>query len=391
MKHSTDRILTTFVGSLARPVGLIEMLKAKDSGQPYNDQSYDALLRDAVADVVRRQAEAGIDIVSDGEQGKPGFITYVGERLAGFEPRTAPARPGPWVGSRELRDFPEYYEWYSQSRGVSIGAATSLVCTAPIVYKGHEMLQRDIENFKAALKQVNVEEAFMPASSPTNIEAQRKNEYYPSEEAFLYAIADAMHEEYNAIVAAGLLLQVDDPRLVTYYNSTPDSTVEQCRKWAELRVEALNHALKDVPPEKVRFHTCYSINIGPRIHDMALKDIVDIMLKVNAGAYSFEGANPRHQHEWRVWETVKLPPGKILIPGVITHCSNIVEHPEFIAERIVKYAEIVGRENVIAGSDCGFSSQATPDPEIHPTVVWAKFKALAEGARLASDKLWGRG
>jgi len=252
------------------------------------------------------------------------------------------------------------------------------------------MLQRDIENFKAALKGVSVAEAFMPASSPTNIEAQRKNEYYPTEEAFVYAIADAMREEYNAIVAAGFLLQVDDPRLVTYYNSTPGSTVEQCRRWAELRVEAVNHALRDIPPEKVRFHTCYSINIGPRVHDMALKDIADIMLRINAGAYSFESANPRHEHEWSVWKNVKLPDGKILIPGVITHCSNIVEHPELIAERLVRYASIVGRENVIAGSDCGFSSQATADPEIHPTVVWAKFKAMAEGARLASAELWGK-
>jgi len=388
MKRSTERILTTFVGSLARPADLIETLKAKESGQSYNHETFDTQVRGAVAEAVRRQVEAGVDVVSDGEQGKAGFVNYIGERLAGFEPCPSPLRAGPWVGSREVMDFPEYYEWYSRWRGASVGPSTSFACTGPIAYKGQQALQRDIDNFKAALKAVNVEGAFMPATSPANVEAQRKNEYYPTEEAYLYAIADAMREEYNAIVAAGLLLQVDDPRLVTYYNSNPGSTVEQCRKWAELRIEALNHALKGIASEKVRFHTCYGINIGPRVHDMALKDMVDIMLRVNAGAYSFEAANPRHEHEWRVWESIKLPEGKTLIPGVITHCSNIVEHPELVAERLLKFARIVGRENVIAGSDCGFSSQAATEPEIHPTVVWAKFKAMAEGARLASKALW---
>lgn len=388
MTRSTERFLTTFVGSLARPADLIETLKAKESDQSYNHETFDTQVRGAVAEAVRRQVEAGVDVVSDGEQGKAGFVNYIGERLAGFEPCPSPLRAGPWVGSREAMDFPEYYEWYSRWRGASVGPSTSFACTGPIAYKGQQALQRDIDNFKAALKAVNVEGAFMPATSPANVEAQRKNEYYPTEEAYLYAIADAMREEYNAIVAAGLLLQVDDPRLVTYYNSNPGSTVEQCRKWAELRIEALNHALKGIASEKVRFHTCYGINIGPRVHDMALKDMVDIMLRVNAGAYSFEAANPRHEHEWRVWESIKLPEGKTLIPGVITHCSNIVEHPELVAERLLKFARIVGRENVIAGSDCGFSSQAATEPEIHPTVVWAKFKAMAEGARLASKALW---
>jgi 5-methyltetrahydropteroyltriglutamate--homocysteine methyltransferase len=373
---------------LARPADLIETLKAKESGQSYNHETFDTQVRGAVAEAVRRQVEAGVDVVSDGEQGKAGFVNYIGERLAGFEPCPSPLRAGPWVGSREVMDFPEYYEWYSRWRGASVGPSTSFACTGPIAYKGQQALQRDIDNFKAALKAVNVEGAFMPATSPANVEAQRKNEYYPTEEAYLYAIADAMREEYNAIVAAGLLLQVDDPRLVTYYNSNPGSTVEQCRKWAELRIEALNHALKGIASEKVRFHTCYGINIGPRVHDMALKDMVDIMLRVDAGAYSFEAANPRHEHEWRVWESIKLPEGKTLIPGVITHCSNIVEHPELVAERLLKFARIVGRENVIAGSDCGFSSQAATEPEIHPTVVWAKFKAMAEGALLASKALW---
>src|ERR671924_576317 len=229
----------------------------------------------------------------------------------------------------------------------------------------------------------------MPASSPTNIESQRQNEYYPTPEAYLYAVADAMREEYKSIVDAGFLLQIDDPRLVTYYVANPRLSIEQCRQWAELRVEALNHALRDIPPQQVRFHTCYGINIGPRVHEMPLQDIVDIMLKINAGAYSFEAANPSHEHEWRVWENVKLPEGKVLIPGVISHTTNLVEHPELVAERLARYARIVGREQVIAGSDCGFSSQATTEPEVHPTVVWAKFQAMAEGARLATRQLWG--
>jgi 5-methyltetrahydropteroyltriglutamate--homocysteine methyltransferase len=265
-----------------------------------------------------------------------------------------------------------------------------MVCTGPISYKGHGALQTDIANLKTALKGLNAEEAFLPATSPTNIEAQRKNEYYPTDEAYLHAIADAMREEYQAIVEAGFLLQIDDPRLVTYYVSNPGLTVEQCRRWAEVRVEVLNYALRDIPPEQVRFHTCYGINIGPRVHDMPLKDIVDIMLKVNAGAYSFEAANPRHEHEWRVWEGIKLPEGKVLIPGVISHTTNLVEHPELVAERLVRYAKVVGRERVIAGSDCGFSSFANAQPEVHPTVVWAKFRAMAEGARLASEQLWGK-
>jgi 5-methyltetrahydropteroyltriglutamate--homocysteine methyltransferase len=389
MKRSTERILTTFVGSLPRPADLIEFLASKETGQPYSSSAFEARARSAVAEIVRKQNEAGIDIVSDGEQAKPGFVTYISERLTGFEPRPAPPRAGPWVGSREAIDFPEYYEWYSRWRGASVTpSSTALVCTGPVTYKGHDALKRDIDNFKAALQGLSVEEAFMPATSPTNVEGARKNEYYPTDQAYLYAIADAMREEYKAIIEAGLLLQVDDPRLVTYYNSTPSATIEQCRKWAELRVEALNHALKGIPQDKIRFHTCYGINIGPRVNDLGLKDIVDIMLKVNAGAYSFEAANPRHEHEWRVWETVKLPQDKVLIPGVITHAGNIVEHPELIADRLINFANIVGRENVIGGSDCGFSSQATAEPEIHPTVVWAKFKAMAEGARLATRRLW---
>jgi 5-methyltetrahydropteroyltriglutamate--homocysteine methyltransferase len=389
MKRSTERILTTFVGSLARPADLLEIMKAKEAGQPYDPEALATRVRSAVAEVVRHQAEAGVDIVTDGEQGKPGFIAYVSERLTGFEPRATSPREGPWVGSREEIAFPEYYARYAQMRPSNVAPPSSMVCTGPITYKGQKALQTDIENLKAALQGVQVEQAFMPAASPTNIESQRKNEYYPTEEAYLYAIADAMREEYHGIVDAGFLLQIDDPRLVTYYVANPGLSIEQCRTWAELRVEVLNYALRDIPPEQVRFHTCYGINIGPRVHEMPLQDIVDILLKINAGAYSFEAANPRHEHEWRVWERVKLPEGKVLIPGVISHTTNLVEHPELVAERLVRYARVVGREQVIAGSDCGFSSQATTEPEIHPTVVWAKFQAMTEGARLATAQLWG--
>lgn len=388
MQRSTDRILTTFAGSLARPPDLLQMMQAKEHGQPFDQTTYAARVRRAVADVVHRQVETGVDIVCDGEQGKPGFFAYVSERLGGFEPRETAASVGPWAGSREAMAFPEFYQWYAQGRPGTVAAPFGMVCTAPITYKGQTALQTDIANLKAALQGVQATEVFMPAISPTNIEGPRRNEYYPTQEAYLYAIADAMREEYNSIVEAGFLLQIDDPRLVTYYGANPGLSLEQCLKWAELRVEVLNYALRDIPPEKVRFHTCYGINIGPRIHELGLQDVVHLFLKINAGAYSFEAANPRHEHEWRVWEDVKLPEGKMLIPGVISHTTNLVEHPELVAERLVKYASIVGRENVIAGSDCGFSSQASTEPEIHPTVVWAKFQAMAEGARLATKQLW---
>jgi 5-methyltetrahydropteroyltriglutamate--homocysteine methyltransferase len=389
MKHSTDRILTTFVGSLARPPDLLAMMQAKESAQAYDQMAYAGRVRRAVADVVRQQVEAGVDIVCDGEQGKPGFFAYVSERLTGFEPRQTTAPPGPWAGSREALAFPEFYQGYARGRPGSVAAPFGMVCTGPIAYKGQAALRTDVDNLKAALQGLQPEEVFMPAISPTNIEGPRPNEYYPSQEAYLYAIAEAMREEYHTIVEAGFLLQVDDPRLVSYYGSNPGVSLQECLKWAELRVAVLNHALRDIPPEKVRFHTCYGINIGPRIHEVGLKDVVHLLLRINAGAYSFEAANPRHEHEWRVWERTKLPEGKVLIPGVISHTTNLVEHPELVAERLVKYASLVGRENVIAGSDCGFSSQATTEPEIHPTVVWAKFQAMAEGAQLATKQLWG--
>ena len=389
MKHSTERFLTTHTGSLARPDDLLEMMGAKEAGRSYDSEAYVDRVCQAVAEIVRKQSEAGVDIICDGEQSKPGFFTYVSERLSGFLPGDVAQRAGPWEGSRELESFPEYYRLYASATSGRISAPFGMVCTGPVTYQGQQQLQTDLENLTQALEGVKAEEVFMPASSPTNIEAQRKNEFYPTQEEYLYAIAEAMREEYIGIVDAGFLLQVDDPRLVTYYVSNPGESIEDCRRWAELRVEALNYALRGIPPDKVRFHTCYGINIGPRVHDMALKDIVDVMLRINAGAYSFEAANPRHEHEWKVWETAGLPEGKVLIPGIISHTTNLVEHPELVAERLLKYASVVGRENVIAGSDCGFSSQATTQPEIHPTVVWAKFQGMAEGARIATKELWG--
>jgi 5-methyltetrahydropteroyltriglutamate--homocysteine methyltransferase len=391
MKRSTDRILTTFAGSLARPAGLLELMSTREKGQPYDQHAYDSAVDGAVADAVRRQVEAGVDIVCDGEQGKPGFFTYVAERLSGFESVGDQPDAGPWEGSRETLAFPDFYRWFGGGGIRRVAAPFALVCTSPVTYRGHDAVQRDIASLKAALNElgdVSPEEVFMPASSPTNIEGPRRNEYYATQEEYVYAIADAMREEYHAIVDAGFLLQVDDPRLLTYYVVNPNLSVEDCRRWAEVRVDALNHALRDIPVDRIRFHTCYGINVGPRVHEMPLSAIVDIMLKVNAGAYSFEAANPAHEHEWRVWENIDLPEGKVLIPGVISHTTNVVEHPELVAQRLVRYANIVGREYVIGGSDCGFSSMASIEPEIHPTVVWAKFQAMAEGARLASQELW---
>jgi 5-methyltetrahydropteroyltriglutamate--homocysteine methyltransferase len=260
-----------------------------------------------------------------------------------------------------------------------------MVCTGPISYRGQDAIRRDIDNLKAALGGLNVEDTFMPAVAPSGVGT---NEFYRSDEEFLQAVGEALREEYLAIVDAGFILQIDDPWLTEVHSQDPSLSVAQRRKIAERSIDALNHAIRGIPSEKIRFHTCYGINEGPRVHDAPLKDIVDLILKVNAGAYAFEAANPRHEHEYHVWESVKLPAGKVLIPGVITHCSNIVEHPELIAERIARYAKLVGRENVIAGSDCGFSSQATYNPEVHPKVVWAKFQAMAEGARLATKQLW---
>jgi len=386
MKQSRDRILTTHAGSLPRPADLLAMMQAIGTGQAREGPAYTARVRRAVADVVQKQVDHGLDVIDDGEMGKPSFVTYVVERLAGFAPSAEPGEL-PWAGSREVTAFPEFYE--PMLRQSPNAAAARFTCTGPVSYRGHREVQADIDNLKTALEGVSVEDAFLPAISPSNVEGRHTNQYYRTDEEYLFAIADAMREEYKAIVDAGLLVQIDDPRLVTYYIMNPRASVAECRRWAEVRVEALNHALRDIPRDRVRFHTCYSINMGPRVHDMELKDVVDIILKIRAGAYSFEAANPRHEHEWRVWEHVRLPEGALLIPGVITQSTVLVEHPELVAERIVRYANVVGRENVIAGADCGFATFAG-STEIHPTVAWAKLKSLADGARLATETLWGR-
>jgi 5-methyltetrahydropteroyltriglutamate--homocysteine methyltransferase len=381
----SNRILTTHVGSLPRSKSLLDLMKKKIDAETYDSEDYSASVRSAVADVVRRQIECGIDIPSDGEQGKPGFFAYVSERLEGFDARSGPR---PHMFAAEVDAFPEYYEQYFRHAmlGGALAPPIAFVCTAPVRYRGLEAILSDIGNLKAVLHGLSVEDAFLPAVAPSGV---GQNEYYKSQEEYLGAVAEAMRVEYQAIVDAGLLVQIDDPFLTELFSFSPLNPRDK-RKAAELHVEALNHALRGIPAARIRYHTCYGINEGPRIHDAPLKDVVDLMLRVNAGAYSFEAANSRHEHEYHLWETVKLPAGKSLIPGVVTHASNIVEHPELIAERIVRYANLVGRENVIAGIDCGFSSQATYTPEIHPTVVWAKFRAMAEGARLATGILWGR-
>lgn len=380
MKRSGERILTTHAGSLPRPADLLAMMQAVDG----DAGKLAARVRSAVKDVVREQADLGLDVITDGEMSKPSFITYVTERLSGFTRSTEPGTL-PWGGSKEVTAFPEFYE--PSLRQSPNASAPRFACTGPITYTGHARVQADIATLETALAGLDVAEAFLPAIAPSNVEGRQRNEFYKTDEEYLFAIAEAMREEYTAIVNAGLLLQIDDPRLVTYYIMSPTSTVAECRRWAEVRVEALNHALRGLPRDRVRFHTCYSINMGPRVHDMQLKDIVDVILKVNAGAYSFEAANPRHEHEWRVWETVKLPEGAVLIPGVITQSTVLVEHPELVAERIQKFASVVGRENVIAGADCGFASFAG-STEIHASVVWAKLQSLVDGARIASRRLW---
>jgi len=388
MKISTDRIITTHVGSLPRPDDLFEMMLARMDGKPVDEAAYAARVREAVQDSVRQQLSAGLDVVNDGEMGKPSFITYASSRLDGLQRREG-TRPNPFSNTRETADFPEFYQ-SAVAEQVSARRRRALnICTGPIKYKGQAQLTADLDTLKAVLVQAPAMEAFVPAIAPSNVETTVPNEYYPSQEAYVFAIAEAMREEYRAIVDAGFLLQIDDPFLVTYYITRPDLSIADCRKWAEVRVEALNAALQGIPPDRVRFHTCYSINMGPRIHDMQLKDIVDIILKVGAGAYSFEAANPRHEHEWEEWGRARLADDKILIPGVITQSTVLVEHPELVAQRLCRFADIVGRERVIAGADCGFASFAGSN-EVHPTIVWAKFKSLVEGARLASRKLWGK-
>jgi 5-methyltetrahydropteroyltriglutamate--homocysteine methyltransferase len=385
LQQNIDRIQTTHIGSLPRPHRLLDALKAKYSGQPYDENAFAAALHDAVTGVVREQVQCGIDIVTDGEFSKPGFFTYVRERLDGFESRPEMKLK---LFEQEVAAFPEYYQQYFKQAmmGGAIVSLAPVVCVGPVKYRGEKLLQTDIANVKAAAAAAGVanEHVFLPATAPSGVGI---NEHYNSEESYFHALAQELNKEYRAIVDAGILLQVDDPFL-------PDIFVEpglddaQKKRRAEIYVEAINVALKGIPAERVRFHTCYGINEGPRLHEAALADVIHHMLNINAGSFSFEAANPRHEHEYHLFERVKVPDGKVICPGMITHASNIVEHPELIAERIVRFAKLVGRENVIAAADCGFSSQALYRTEVHPTVVWEKFKALRQGADIATKQLW---
>jgi len=417
MKRSTERILTTHVGSLIRPQPLQDFLRAKQAGRPFDQGTYAKCLSDAVAEVVRRQAQAGVDVISDGEFGKSiSWSQYVLERLSGFERR--PVKPGgnPFQRGADRERFAEFYAELDARE--EIATRTDSVCVGPITYTGQAELQRDIDNFKAALasvasgqrgdsivrapdtppepgssaraalKGVKVEEAFLPVAAPASVIPDRKNEYYKSDEDCLVAIGEAMRTEYKMIVDAGFVLQLDDARAaVTYDRMVPPASLADYRKWVAMHMDVLNHAIAGLPPERIRYHVCWGSWPGPHTTDVPLKDIVDLILSVRVGAYVIEGANPRHEHEWKVWQDVKLPEGKVLIPGVISHATNVVEHPELVAERIGRYARLVGRENVLAGTDCGFA-QGPFYRRVHPSIMWAKLEALAEGARLATKELW---
>jgi 5-methyltetrahydropteroyltriglutamate--homocysteine methyltransferase len=382
MKRSENRILTTHVGSIPRPQQMRELAEAAPAS-PENKQRYDDFLRDSVADVVKMQAKVGIDIVNDGEFGKSSWANYILDRITGFEFRPDQKHPVYWLG-RDRDRFPEVMaaEFPYLSGGVPTWA-----CIGPIKYRDRSSIERDIANLKTALRSLNVEEAFLPVVAPASTAYDSVNEYYPSEKDYVYAIADALREEYQAIYKSGLLVQVDDAVLANMYDHFVEQSPEKYRQWAGLRIEALNHALAGIPEDRVRYHVCFGSWHVPHLADAPLEEIVGFILSVRAGAYSIEAANPRHEHEWRVWETTKLPAGKILIPGVVTHHTITVEHPRLVADRIVRFARLVGRENVIAGTDCGFA-QAQFIQRAAPSVMWAKFEALVEGARIASAELW---
>jgi 5-methyltetrahydropteroyltriglutamate--homocysteine methyltransferase len=383
MKFSTERILTTHAGALPQPPDLKQMHGARDTGTPLNADAFRQRVRAAVAEVVKKQLDCGLDVINDGEVGKSNFSRYARDRLSGFTERTAkPGEQTSTIFARDLVEFSEYFKNRTYHRGDNV---RRVFCNAPLEYVGQESLKSEIEDFRAALAGQRYEEAFLPAIAPGTIEHWMKNDYYPNDEAYLMAIADAMHDEYKAIVDAGFLLQIDDPDLPDGWQFMSNMTVPEYRKYAELRIDALNHGLRDIPADGVRFHTCWGSYHGPHKYDIPLRDIIDLILKVKANTISIEAANPRHEHEWRVWEEVKLPAGKVLVPGVVGHATDIVEHPQAIADRLVRYAKIVGRENVMAGTDCGLGPRVG-DPQI----AWAKFEAMAEGARIATKALWNR-
>jgi 5-methyltetrahydropteroyltriglutamate--homocysteine methyltransferase len=373
----SDRIKTTHVGSLVRPPALLEAMR---NGR---DGAYEACLAESVREVVRRQVELGLDIVNDGEYGKSAWHTYINERLTGFAER--PSEPTGTFG-KDRRDFPEFYA--QPNMGLPPTRTFVWSITGPVTYRGTAALQRDIADLRAATAGLDVD-VFMAAVAPSSVAPAHRTEYYRSEDESLFAIAEALREEYKAIVDAGFILQVDDAYLAVKYDLTvPPATIGEYRRWVERRVEALNVALAGLPLERTRYHMCWGSWNAPHVSDVELRGIVDVLLRIRAGGFAFEMANPRHEHEWRVWETVKLPEDRVLIPGVVSHATNIVEHPELVAERLVRLAGLVGRERVIAGTDCGFAQVATLQ-RVHPSVMWAKLGAMVEGARLASEELWG--
>jgi 5-methyltetrahydropteroyltriglutamate--homocysteine methyltransferase len=384
MKRSDDRILTTHVGSLIRPAPLLASGRAQETREQRD--AHAAALRDATRDVVARQIAAGVDVVNDGEYGKSSWANYVLDRLAGFEARPEQIFEAAWLG----RDRFRFREFMAEEFPRGLAGAPGHACVGPITYQGHDSIRRNIADLQHALSATPATEGFMTAVAPASTGYDAANEYYRDEREYVFAIADALREEYLEIHTAGLVLQVDDAVLANMYDEiVRQHGPQRYREWAEVRVEALNHALRGIPEDRVRYHICFGSWHAPHVADAPFEDIVPLMLKVRAGAYSIEAANVRHEHEWRVWQEVKLPEGKILIPGVVTHHTTTVEHPRLVADRLVRFAGLVGRERVIAGTDCGFA-QLEGYRRVHPQVMWAKLEALAEGARLASRELWGR-
>ena len=390
-----DRIMATHVGSLIRPPRLVEFLRAIENREPYDEAGYQACLTDSIAEIVRQQADAGVDIVSDGEFSKgKNWAFYIHDRLSGVSTRPLTAEesrdPTASVGGGQDRvAFPEFYAEYDKASGLGRRLGNRFVINGPLKYSDTQV-KRDIANLKAALARVNVAGAFLPVVAPASAIPNAKDEHYGDERKFLFALAEVLRQEYRTIVDAGLYVQIDDAFLPYMYEKlVPPKTLGEYKKWAQLRIDALIHALEGIPEEKSRYHICWGSWNGPHAFDVPMKDIVDLLLQVRVGHYSFEAANPRHEHEWTVWQTAKLPAGRVLIPGVISHATNIVEHPELVAQRLVRLAKIVGRENVMAGTDCGFA-QSPFAQRVHPSIMWAKLRALAEGARMASAELWGR-
>ena len=385
--YSTDRILTTHAGALPRPPELRAMVMAKSRGETVDQAALDSRLKAAVAEAVQQQVKCGLDSVNDGELSKSNFTDYVRTRIAGYEARPTTEHRRLEITARDRTKFADYFESTNNPRArlQQQGPQTRPVCVEKLRYIGQADLKRDLDNFKAATAGVKVGETYLPANTPGTIEHWMANEHYKSDEEFVFAIAEMMHEEYQAIVDAGFQLQIDDPDLPDGWNCLPKMSVAEYRKYALMRVDALNHALKGIPKEKVRLHVCWGSFHGPHHDDIPLKDIADIIFRVNAGSYSIEASNPCHEHEWNVFEEAKLPQGATLVPGVIGHYSDFIEHPDLIAQRLVRYAKLIGRENVLAGTDCGIGTRVG-----HPSICWAKFEVMAEGARRATKELWGR-